>query len=115
MKTIDMRFVRSVMCLFTLLCSVCLSLVASPSGREYSVKIRADNIVFPRLPFTAIENNITRVLASPFEKKETANNLLTKYTGSHFFYRELQDSKDQFVLKTSRLVANVRPPTSVGT
>jgi hypothetical protein len=79
------------------------------------VKTRAEPIVFSRASFTAIENNITRVLASPVEKTKTANNLLTKYTGSHFFYRELQDSKDQFVLKTSRLVANVRPPTSVGT
>jgi hypothetical protein len=103
------------MCLYTLLFSVCLSLIASPFGRAYYVKTRAEPIVFSRASFTAIENNITRVLASPVEKTKTANNLLTKYTGSQFFYRELQDSKDQFVLKTSRLVANVRPPTSVGT
>jgi hypothetical protein len=115
MKTIDMRFVRFAMCISTLLCSVCLSLVASPSGREYFVKTRADIIVFPRASFPVIKNNLTRVLGSFFERTGTANNLLTKYTGSHFFYRELQDSKDQFVLKTSRLVANVRPPTSVGT
>jgi hypothetical protein len=110
-----MRFVRFSMCISTLLCSVCLSLVASPSGREYFVKTKADIIVFPRASFPVIKNNLTQVLAFFFEEIETANNLLTKYTGSHFFYGELQDSKDQFVLKTSRLVAIVRPLTLVGT
>jgi hypothetical protein len=115
MKTIDMRFVRFAMCISTLLCSVCLSLVASPSGREYFVKTRANVIVFPRASFPVIKNNITRVLVASFKKTGTASNLLTKYTGSHFFFRELQDSKDQFVLKTSRLVAIVRPLTWAGT
>jgi hypothetical protein len=94
---------------------VCLSLVASPSGREYFVKTRADIIVFPRASFPVIKNNLTQVLVTAFERTGTASNLLTKYTGSHFFYWELQDSKDQFVLKTSRLVAIVRPLTLVGT
>ena len=110
-----MRFVRFAMCISTLLCSVYLSLVASPSGREYFVKISVDAIVFPRASFAVIKNNIIQVLVAAFEKTEATNNLLTKYTGSHFFYRELQDSKDQIVLKTSRLVANVQSPTSVGT
>jgi hypothetical protein len=110
-----MRFVRFAMCPSTLLCSVCLSLVSSPLGREYFVQTTTAIVVFPRASFPVIKNNITRVLASAFEKTETANNLLTKYTGSHFPYWELQDSKDQIVLKTSRLVANVRSLTSVGT
>jgi hypothetical protein len=115
MKTIDMRFVRFALCFYTLLCSVCLSLIASHSGTEYFVKTRAHCIVFPRAFFPVIKNKTIRVLASPFEKKGPANNLVTKYTGSHFFFRELQDSKDHIVLKTSRLVANVRNPISVGT
>jgi hypothetical protein len=94
---------------------MCLSLVASPFGREYFIKTGAAIIVFPRASFPVIKNNITQVLASDFEKTETTNKLLTKYTGSQFPYRELQDSKDQIVLKTSRLVANVRSPTLVGT
>lgn len=114
-----MRFVRFALCFSTLLCSVYLSLVASPSGRGYFVKTRVYCIVFPRASFPVIKNNIIRVLASPFEKTEPANNLVSKYTGSHFFYWELQDSKDHIVLKTSRLVASRpqwgRDPISVGT
>jgi hypothetical protein len=107
-----MRFVPFALCFSTLLCSVCLSLIASPSGREYFVKTTADFVVFPRvvLPVTiqlyklqVIKDNIIRGLAP-----------VTKYTGSLNFYLEVQESKDQFVLKTSRLVANVRFPTRVG-
>ena len=110
-----MRFVPFAMCLSTLLCSVCISLVTSPSGREYFVKLTVDAIVFPRASFSVIKNKNIQVLVAAFEKTGTTNNLLTKYTGSHFFFRELQDSKDQIVLKTSRLVAIVRPLTWVGT
>ena len=119
-----MRFVLFALCFSTLLCSVCLSLIASPSGREYFLKTAVDFIVFPRvtLPGTVqhyklqvIRDNIIRLLASPFEKTEPTNSLITKYTGSLNFYLEVQESKDQIVLKTSRLVANVRVPTWVGT
>ena len=111
-----MRFVPFALSFSTLLCSVCLSLIASPSGREYFVKTTADLVVFlPRVrgiisPVTiqlyklqVIKNNIIRGLAP-----------VTKYTGSLNFYLEVQESKDHFVLKTSRLVANVRFPTRVG-
>ena len=111
-----MRFVRIALCLSTLLCSVCISLIASPSGREFFVKIAVGFVVFPQnglLNNTRLEKlqvikaNIIRVLASPCEKGSPANSLVTEYTGSTTRNWKVQESKDHFVLKTSRLVATV--------
>lgn len=112
-----MRFVRIALCLFTLLCSVCLSLIASSAGREHVVKKAAAFVVFPLVgsvnntqpeKLQVIKTNIIRVSASPLEKMSPANSLVTEYTGSATMQWMVQGSKDdRIVLKTSRLVATV--------
>jgi hypothetical protein len=104
-KTIALRFVRFAFCLSTLLCSGYFSIMAAPPGNRHFVKTTDGIVVFQ---LQLIKDNIIQVLASPFEKVGPTNSLVTQYTGSASIKWELQDSKDQIVLKTNRLVANVR-------
>jgi hypothetical protein len=84
-----MRFVEIALCFSTLLCSVCLSLITSPFGREHFAKA-VGFVVFLRVvllntrleKWQVIEAHIIRVLAFLFEKKGPTNSLVTKYTGS---------------------------------
>jgi hypothetical protein len=117
-----MQFVRFALCFSTLLCSVCLSLT-TPTGRDLFLKTADGIIVFTEAAFSGnarqvklqvLKDNIIRVLVSSFEIMEPTNNLVTIYTGSPTNW-EKQVSKDQIVLKTSRLVATIEVPTSVGT
>lgn len=120
-----MRFIRIAMCLFTLLYSVCLSLIASPSGREHIVTKAAAFVVFPHVgsmnntqleKLQVIKTNIIRVLASPLKNMSPANSLVTEYTGSATMQWMVQESKgDHIVLKTSRLVATVPAWVEMGT
>jgi hypothetical protein len=117
---IAMQFIRFALCFSTLLCCVCFSLIATPPGSNHFVKTADGIVVFPDAAFSrqvklqVIKDNIIRVLVSPFEIMEPANNLVTIYTGSPT-NREEQESKDHIVLKTSRLVATIKVATSVGT